>query len=686
MTTYDRVPTNDEDTLSPYQTPTLSSSSLSPSLHRSNGIFPDLTNAIRARASSFVSDLSGSMFRTKNSNSTSAMNDNSNLNMDTPLLQLQAHDPSSSSSSSTSPLFLNTPPLQRSNSTQSNDSDSRRRRIISNHSAHVRLLRMIWLVALLVGEHGVYWAMINRCSWPENSSWDNSEEALKERYRVAIVADPQLTDWMSYNQTGLLLGLVETYTDIFMKRSFHRMHASLRPDAVLFLGDLNDGGRASFGEVFEKNKYRFFEKVFETKSTAWNQKPIIMDAGSNTTPEEGSSYESTSITGHYRQLVEIPSDAAEREAIRKSGKSVRLYVAGNHDVGFGDTLVKPAMIRYKQEFGSVNYEVNVGNHSFVVLDTLALSSKVPGIREEAQHFLEEVSNEPIEFPRILFTHVPLFRLNTTYCGDARESDQLIINEGGDQYQNMISSILSREILRGIKPDIVFSGDDHDWCEIAHSLDGTLTPEVTLRTFSFSQGISQPGFVMLSLYNPDHKTRNVSPMAPVSLMQPLYTSDGYNSAAGSSDSTTFVYEECMMPNQMLIYRCYIALLGFTVSLVLIQRFRWIMWGRRHLAERSVLVRWRDSMSASPCSDALPRGSTTASALSTQPEDNAFVGEDPELRSDGAYPNSFEDEVGQLKKTVWPLLSTIYWKMVAWDVWNIVRYVVPFYLILFVISII
>ncbi|KAF9357303.1 hypothetical protein BGX26_003953 [Mortierella sp. AD094] len=495
---------------------------------------------------------------------------------------------------------------------------------------------------------------------------------------------------MSYHQTGLLLALVETYTDIFMKRSFHRMHASLRPDAVLFLGDLNDGGRVSFGEVFEKNKNRFFEKVFETKSTAWNQKPIIMDAGSNTTPEEGrqtgSNYDSTSITGHYRQLVEVPSDAAEREAIRNSGKSVRLYVAGNHDVGFGNTLVKSAMTRYKQEFGSVNYEVNVGNHSLVVLDTLALSSYVPEIREESQHFLEEVSNEPIKFPRILFTHVPLFRLDTTYCGDARESDQLILNRSGEQYQNMVNTTLSREILRGIKPDIVFSGDDHDWCEIAHSLDGTLTPEVTLRTFSFAQGILQPGFVMLSLYNPDHMTKNAFPMAPVSSGLPLSTGDGYDSVARSSDNTTFVYEECMLPNQMLIYMCYIALLGITVNLVLIQRFRWIMWGRRHLAERSVLVRWRDSMSASSYSDALPQGSTTATALSSQPQENVFIGEGPESQPGGEYPNSFEDEMGQSKKTVWPLLSTIYWKMAAWDVWNIVRYVLPFYLILFVISII
>ncbi|KAG0071435.1 hypothetical protein BGZ89_010657 [Linnemannia elongata] len=95
---------------------------------------------------------------------------------------------------------------------------------------------------------------------------------------MAIIADPQLTDWMSYHQSGLLLALVEAYTDIYMKRRFRRLHASLHPDAVLFLGDLNDGGRNSDDQTFVKNTKRFFEWVFATKSSAWNQDPVVKDA------------------------------------------------------------------------------------------------------------------------------------------------------------------------------------------------------------------------------------------------------------------------------------------------------------------------------------------------------------------------------------------------------------------------
>ncbi|KAG0300544.1 hypothetical protein BGZ98_009093 [Dissophora globulifera] len=132
----------------------------------------------------------------------------------------------------------------------------------------------------------------------------------KERYRIAIIADPQLTDWYSYNQTGLLLKLVETYTDIYMKRSFHRLHTSLRPDAVLFLGDLNDGGRDSEQEIFDKNERRFYEHVFETGISAWNQRPVVTD---DTTQGEswshGQSEDNINITGHYHQRVDIPLDA-----------------------------------------------------------------------------------------------------------------------------------------------------------------------------------------------------------------------------------------------------------------------------------------------------------------------------------------------------------------------------------------
>ncbi|KAF9907703.1 hypothetical protein BX616_000352 [Lobosporangium transversale] len=606
-------------------------------------------------------------------------------------------------------------------------SSSRRLRTISHQSIHVRLLRLVWSMVLLMGEHGVYWVLIHRCSWPENSSWDQSSETRKEHYRIALIADPQLTDWMSYHQSGLLLALVEIYTDIFMRRSFKRLHASLRPDAVIFLGDLLDGGRTTFGKTFDKNKGRFFERVFITLSSGWNQRPVIVDLEDSTRLEitqdpkkMGIDETAFNITGHYQQLVDVPLSSIERERIRNAGKSVRLYVAGNHDVGFGDKLVRPSMVRYKRIFGSVNYEIKIGNHSLVVLDTLALSSELPDIRQESQQFLSQLMNETPTLPRILFTHIPLYRIETTPCGAARETKQLILDRMGEQYQNMIHAPLTQEILQGIQPDMVFSGDDHDWCEVAHAYKNSnvksrgnsnkhysYTPEVTLPTFSFAQGIQQPGFVMLSLYNPDHKTKNLYPVVntnttaarlPVSTM-----GEGEGIAPGSIErpfgEATFAYEECMLPNQLLIYLSYGLLFVGSLGVLLIQRHRWMARSRRLQGTRPLLAQWRkENDTVIP-----PKGSTTATAFSSPPQDyhhmnskddytnRRYEDDDDYIERDSFEYSFFKggeyDGVSwrkDFKAVVYPLRTSIYWKMVGWDLWNIARYMVPFYVLLFAVS--
>lgn len=158
--------------------------------------------------------------------------------------------------------------------------------------------------------------------------------------------------------------------------------------------------------VYEKNKGRFLENVFDSRRTAWNQGPLVMDeedigkqedsklngVGDETKWRKKNKLRRVDdITGHYRQITYPAAGSTERVQIRRDGKSARLYVAGNHDVGFGDTLVRKAMKRYKGDFGSVNYEIKIGNHSLVVLDTLSLSSNITSIREESHDFLTRLA-------------------------------------------------------------------------------------------------------------------------------------------------------------------------------------------------------------------------------------------------------------------------------------------------------
>ncbi|KAF9136024.1 hypothetical protein BGX30_011374 [Mortierella sp. GBA39] len=564
---------------------------------------------------------------------------------------------------------------------------------------------------------------------------DKSEEALNNRYRMVIIADPQLTDWMSYHQSGLLLALVEAYTDIYMKRSFRRLHASLRPDAVLFLGDLNDGGRNTDDQTFVKNTGRFFEWIFATKRSAWNQEPIVADAlvgetaasalleelQNSNSKEDNSSYlkkrqeltqeekaAMVDITGHYVQRVGAPLEAEERRKIRESGRSLRLYMAGNHDVGFGDTLIRSSMVRYKRVFGSVNYEVNVGNHSLVVLDTLALSSRVPSIRGESQQFLDRIKQEQSSLPRILFTHVPLHRLDTTSCGKARETDQLIIDRGGEQYQNMVNSSLSREILESVQPDMVFSGDDHDWCEVAHpAVGGNLTPEVTLRTFSFAQGIQRPSFGMMTLFNPDLKPKNVFPVVPLDAGLPVSNEFATGSVERPSGDTTFVYDECMLPWQLMIYMLYGALFGVSLIWIIIRQARWMVVSIQRVKSLSILGRWR-SDSRNDTENALGININleddnigSSSSRADQQLDGTTLTDDSHYQQENEQELYYDDEplVGPLSLETsssatkekrmmrqWPLCAGLFSKRVVRDLWDVVKYVVPFYAFLFVCSII
>jgi hypothetical protein len=115
---------------------------------------------------------------------------------------------------------------------------------------------------------------------------------------------------------------------------------------------------------------------------------------------------------------------------------------------------------------------------------------------------------------------------------------------------MVNSPLSREILESIQADMVCSGDEHDWCEIAHpTTGGNLTPEITLRTFNFAQGIQLPAFVMMTLFIPDLKPKIVYPVVSVEAGLPVSNEFAMGSAERLSEDTAFEYNECMLHASM-----------------------------------------------------------------------------------------------------------------------------------------
>lgn len=102
-----------------------------------------------------------------------------------------------------------------------------------------------WSLYLIVCENLIFSWYIRSHSWPtKHESNEHRSSPISSDHHILIVADPQLSDGNSYkNLSQLSLWFVEFYCDLFMRRSYRRIHAHLQPHAVFFLGDLFDGGR-----------------------------------------------------------------------------------------------------------------------------------------------------------------------------------------------------------------------------------------------------------------------------------------------------------------------------------------------------------------------------------------------------------------------------------------------------------
>lgn len=283
-----------------------------------------------------------------------------------------------------------------------------------------------------------------------------------------------------------------------------------------------------------------------------------------------------------------------------------------------------------------------------------------------------------------------------------------MDSGGEQYQNMVDNSLSREILESVQPDMVFSGDDHDWCEIAHpTVGGNLTPEVTLRTFSFAQGIQRPSFGMMTLFNPDLKPKNVFPVVPLDAGLPVSNEFATESVERPSGDTTFVYDECMLPWQMMIYMLYGALFGVSLSWIIIRQVRWMVVSRQRVKSLSILGRWRndnrdDTENTPDINPKLEDDSIgSSSSRADQQLDGTTLTDDQHHQQENELDLYYDDEppVGPLSLATsssaakekrmmrqWPLCAGLFWKQVVRDLWGVVKYVVPFYVFLFVCSII
>ncbi|KAJ3155629.1 hypothetical protein HDU89_006597 [Geranomyces variabilis] len=315
--------------------------------------------------------------------------------------------------------------------------------------------------------------------------------------RFAVLTDPQLTDAYSYGQRGLPLALTQLYSDIYMKRNFKALQTLLHPDAIFVLGDMMDGAREWLGA---RQDY-------------------------------------------------FPPELARLQSVFKlrDPSTPMFWAAGNHDIGYGNQVIPAAYDRYRATFGGPNYSIELANQTIIVLDTVSLSASVSSpAYDAARAFLDSLNGDARTGPRILVTHIPLYRPNGSPCGSKRGYSRMIDQGRGYQYQNLVVESLSREILDKIRPTLVLSGDDHDWCEYTHTTESYSAVELTVATFSWLQGNHYPGFALLTLTPP--------------------------SSTGAHAS----YSACALLPQMLIYAWYAA---FAIVTIVAAAPWWARYRRR-----------------------------------------------------------------------------------------------------------
>ncbi|KAI4175065.1 MAG: hypothetical protein LQ346_008128, partial [Caloplaca aetnensis] len=411
------------------------------------------------------------------------------------------------------------------------------------------------------------------------------------------------------------------HTDYYMRKSFSLVQNHLDPTTVIFLGDLFDGGREwmppgvassdphwrRYGEDFWHKEYKRFGNIFFNE---WLRR----------------GFEGFRADSHRKLLASLPGNHdlglgnGINVPVRKRfnaffGEGNRIDVVGNHTFVSLDTVSlsakgqpDPATGRqgatdgegYNEEiWGPV--EEFLTNVKDTKTRTIGRAIRVQNSRVENNLLFHQVLElrDPLisksvhtaytpkaNLPTVVLTHVPLYRASGTPCGPLRERfppstkpsedgeylendpQNAIRVERGVQYQNVLVPEISNEIIDKVGDvEFVFSGDDHDYCEVVHR--GYTSPsggggirEITVKSFSWAMGVRRPGFLMLSLWNPLDEKDRFEPQSPNS-----------DPRSGSEHKhPTIQTHLCLLPDQLSIFIRYAILLAITLLALLVSAIR------------------------------------------------------------------------------------------------------------------
>ncbi|KAF7943842.1 uncharacterized protein EAE97_005912 [Botrytis byssoidea] len=479
------------------------------------------------------------------------------------------------------------------------------------------LLVCVWVVVLLSGERWVFEEAVRACAWEEWERWPPNTTP----HHLIFLADPQLTDPHSYpDRPWPLSTFTVWHTDNYMKRSYIQLSKQLHPDTIFFLGDLFDGGREwktahgnsedqawakgrrpakeqkhleswgkRYGEDFWLKEYGRFSRIF---SDNWNLGGTEAGVG-----QRGRKL-IASLPGNH----DLGFGAQIKVPIRDRfevyfGDVNRVDVIANHTFVSVDSvsLSAGASERPVSETAPITKPVEEFLNNVQVSKRKAVARELDfqAGKERAIQYTHSVQDVELadyahlptldpgpngaEFPTILLTHVPLYRNPGTPCGPLREHwpptpppkgqtmpvipdhRNAISVSKGYQYQNVLGDDDSKKLISKIGNVVsIFSGDDHDYCELVHPEDKNHAREITVKSMNWAMGIRKPGFLMLSMWNPvgaDGK--------------PLHSIPTGHGAENTHTSTTMESHLCLLPDQIGILINYGILVGISLLLLIIR---------------------------------------------------------------------------------------------------------------------
>ncbi|KAK8843394.1 hypothetical protein IAR55_007051 [Kwoniella newhampshirensis] len=323
-------------------------------------------------------------------------------------------------------------------------------------------LRFGWVVLVIWFEVGDFFHSLSTCRFPDSVLRRSHPSLSAPPTHVVLLADthvphprlsyaPDSRPWVNW--------LKQQMDELFMRKSWNVVMRLGRVDAVIVVGDMLDWGRGVMSDEEYEEYYNSFKSIFQ-----------------------------------------LPPNVPMH------------FVPGNHDIPLGpNKMFSPhSRDRYAQHFSPPNAILPIANHSLIMLDAVGLVEEDyrryaaemqfgewDGVEGGVIEFVKDLGDEPPPAPRILISHIPLARPEASTCGPLRERGR-ISKGAGPGYQNLLGSETSKFLLEALQPSIVFSGDDHDYCEHTHP---NGIREVTIKSFSSSTGIRRPGFQLLSLVPP-----------------------------------------------------------------------------------------------------------------------------------------------------------------------------------------